>query len=214
MPRDAVVVVDLQEYFCRPGHEFLRFITALGGGDETTNYLDLLDRVVVPNIGKLVDRARHRGDLVVVTEFGSPGLDGAGLPPWAQRHNQMARDLIGESIYLPITDAAARTITELAPWTTDLVIQRSTSGPLAGTDIVARLRAVGVERVVVTGVATDVCVTGWARELADSGFSVSVPVDACASPLRACHESALATAIPAFAVLTETTALLSAQVMR
>jgi nicotinamidase-related amidase len=169
---------------------------------------------VVPNIGKLVDRARHRGDLVVVTEFGSAGRDGAGLPPWAQRHNQMARDLIGESIYLPMADPAARTITELAPWTTDLVIPRFTSGPQAGTDIVARLRAVGVEHVVVTGVATDVCVTGWTRELADSGFSVSVPVDACASPLRRCHDSALATAIPAFAMLTETTALLNAQAIR
>ena len=214
MPRDAVVVVDMQEYFCRPEHSFLRFITALGGADETTNYLDLLDRVVVPNIGKLVECARDRGDLVVVTEFGSAGRDGAGLPPWAQRHNQMARDLIGESIYLPLADVAARTITELAPRATDLVVPRSTSGPLAGTDIVAQLRAAGVEHVVVTGVATDVCVTGWTRELADSGFSVSVPVDACASPLRTCHDSALATAIPAFAILTETTALLSAQVIR
>ena len=204
----------MQEYFCRPGHAFLRFITALGRGEETTNYLDRLDGVVIPNIGKLVDRARDRGDLVVVTEFGSPGRDGSGLPPWAQRHNQMAGDLIGESFYIPLADAAARTITELAPRATDLIVPRSTSGPLAGTDIVARLRASGVERVVVTGVATDVCVMGWTRELADCGFRVSVPVDTCASPLRACHDSALATAIPAFAILTETTALLSAQVIR
>src|ERR1700720_1017083 len=182
VPQAALVVVDMQEYFCKPGHAFLRFITALGGSEETTNYLDRLDRTVVPNIRKLVDRARTRGDLVLVTEFGSPG--GADLPPWAQRHNQMAGDLIGESIYLPIADAAARTIAELAPHTTDLVVPRSTSGPLAGTDIAARMQAAGVERVVVSGVATDVCVTGWVRELADYGFTVSVPVDACASPLR------------------------------
>jgi len=207
-------VVDMQEYFCRPEHAFLRFITALGGGEETANYLDRLDGVVVPNIAKLIDRARELGDVVVVTEFGSVDRDGVGLPPWAQRHNQMAHDLIGEAIYLPVAGAAARTIAELAPHATDLVVPRSTSGPLAGTDIVVRLRAVGVERVAVTGVATDVCVTGWVRELADSGFSVSVPVDACASPLRRCHDSALEMAIPAFAMLTETMALLSAQVTR
>jgi nicotinamidase-related amidase len=74
------------------------------------------------------------------------------------------------------------------------------------------MRAAGVDRVVVTGVATDVCVTGWVRELADSGFTVSLPVDACASPLRRCHETALEMTIPAFAMLTETTALLSAQI--
>lgn len=211
---DAVVVVDMQEYFCTPGHAFLRFIAALGGGEEATDYVDRLDRTVVANIRKLVDRARARTDLVVVTEFGSPGDNGAGLPPWAQRHNQMADDLIGESIYPLITDAVARTIAELAPRPTDLIVPRSTSGPLAGTDIATRMRAAGVERVVVTGVATDVCVTGWARELADSGFSVSVPVDACASPLRRCHEAALEMAIPAFAMLTETAALLSEQVTR
>jgi nicotinamidase-related amidase len=213
--QEALVVVDMQEYFCKPGHAFLRFITALGGSEETANYVDRLDRTVIPNIRKLVDRARARGDLVVVTEFGSPCCGGdAELPPWAHRHNQMAGDLIGEPIYLPVADAAARTIIELAPSTTDLILTRSTSGPLAGTDIVARMRAAGVERVVVTGVATDVCVTGWVRELADSGFSVSVPVDACASPLRRCHDSALEMAIPAFAMPTETLALLSAQVIR
>jgi ureidoacrylate peracid hydrolase len=208
----AVVVVDMQEYFCKPGHAYLRFIAALGGDEETTDYLARLDRTVVTNIRKLVDRARIRSDLVVVTEFGSPGYCGAGLPPWAQRHNLMADDLIGESIYPPNADAAARTIAELAPQPTDLIVPRSTSGPLAGTDVVTRMRAMGVESVVVTGVATDVCVTGWARELSDSGFIVSVPVDACASPLRRCHDLALKMAIPAFAKLTETTALLSAQV--
>ena len=205
----------MQEYFCRPGHAFLRFITALGGGQETADYLDRLERVVVPNIGRLVDRARARGNLVVITEFGGPDTaDEADLPPWAQRHNGMATDLIGESIYPPVTDAVARTIVELAPQPTDLVLPRSTSGPLAGTDVAARMRAAGVGRVVVTGVATDVCVTGWVRELADSGFTVSLPVDACASPLRRCHETALEMTIPAFAMLTETTALLSTQVTR
>lgn len=214
MTQDAVVVVDMQYYFCRPGHTFLQFIGALGGNKETTRYLERLDAVVVPNIGKIVERARTRGDLVAVTEFGSPSPDGAGLPPWAQRHNQMAGDLIGESIYVPIMDPAARTITELAPQTTDLVIARSTSGPLAGTDIVARLRAAGVQRVVVTGVATDVCVTGWTRELADSGFEVSVPVDACASPLRRCHDAALEMTIPAFGTLTETRDMPDAEAIR
>lgn len=208
MTQDAIVVVDMQEYFCKPDHAFLRFITALGGAEETTNYLDRLSGTVIANIVRLLERARERGDVVVVTEFGGPGRGGAGLPPWAQRHNQIANDLIGESIYLELADAAARTITELPLTDTDVILFRSTSGPLAGTDIVARLRAFGVERVAVTGVATDVCVTGWARELADSGFTVAVPVDACASPIRRCHDSALELTIPAFAMLTETAALL------
>jgi nicotinamidase-related amidase len=53
------------------------------------------------------------------------------------------------------------------------------------------LRGLGIERVVVTGVATDVCVTGMARELADSDFEAVVVRDACATPVRQSHEDAL-----------------------
>lgn len=211
MIRDAIVVVDMQHFFCEPGHAFLRFITALGvGTEETAHYVDRLNHTVIPNIGKLLTAARLRGDLVVITEFGSAPPGEAGLPPWARRHNQMATDLLGESIYLPLDDPAARTIPEVATRSSDLLVTRSTSGPLAGTDIVARLREHNVERVVVTGVATDVCVTGWTRELADSGFTVSVPVDACASPLRRCHTAAVELTLPAFSMLTETGDLLAA----
>lgn len=204
---DALVVVDMQEYFCTSRHPFLRFISALVGEAETADYLARLEHTVIPNIALLLDRARRRGDMVVITEFGSP-VDGAGLPPWAQRHNEMARGLTGETIYHALTDPAARTITALKPTPSDLTVRRSTSGPLAGTDVRGAMLARGVDHVVVTGVATDVCVTGWTRELADSGFDVSVPSDAVASPVSACHDSALATAIPAFALLTETRALL------
>jgi nicotinamidase-related amidase len=32
--QEALVVVDMQEYFCKLGHAFLRFITALGGSED------------------------------------------------------------------------------------------------------------------------------------------------------------------------------------
>lgn len=107
-----------------------------------------------------------------------------------------------------MADTAARTIGELPVLDTDVVVPRSTSGPLAGSNVADVMRSAGVEHVVVVGVATDVCVAGWTRELADSAFRVSVPVDACASPLQKCHDAALATIIPAFAMLTETEAFL------
>lgn len=209
MSKDALVVVDMQNYFCKQDHAFLRFTTALAGAEDTSHYLDRLQSTVVPNIRRLLNLARSRGHLVLFTEFGSKTTDGSDLPPWAVRHNEMAKDLIGESIYLPVRDAAARTIAEITPQPDELVIERSTSGPLAGTQVATMFSNIGVERVVVTGVATDVCVTGWSRELADSGFRVTVPVDACASPIRRCHDAALEMSIPAFSALTETRALLT-----
>jgi nicotinamidase-related amidase len=206
----ALVVVDMQEYFCRPGHALARFIGSAGEPGAAAWYWPWLERSVIPNIARLLAEFRASGDLVVFTEFGSRTADGSDLPGWARRHNEMAVAALGERIYLPFSDPAARVIAELAPAASDLVVQKTTSGPLAGTDIEAILGAAGVETVVVAGVATDVCVTGMARELADADFDVLIVADACGSPLRDSHEWALRVAIPTFASIVATDDVLAA----
>ena len=214
MPQQAFVVVDMQVYFCQPDHGFARFIESIAGPASLDWYFGRLSGSVIPNISRLLDDAHRRGDLVLFTKFGSHQLDGADLPLWARRHNDTATSAIGEPIFLPLADPASRLITDLAPEDTDFVVAKSTSGPLAGTDLVSQLREAGVQRVVVTGVATDVCVTGMARELADSDFDVLVPKDACSAPVRASHDAALTLAIPTFAQVVETAALLGTGAQR
>ena len=188
---DALVVVDMQEYFCRPDSALARLVAALGGIAGDGWYYATLADTVVPNIGCFLADFRSRRRPVLFTEFGSRTPSGDDLPGWARRHNAMAVALVGERCYPPLTDPSARIIAELAPVPTDRVVQKATSGPLAGTSIDHELRSLGVRRVVVTGVATDVCVTGMARELADSDFDTIVVRDACATPSRASHEAAL-----------------------
>jgi biuret amidohydrolase len=208
--KQALVVVDMQDYFCHPGHALARFIAALGEPGANDWYWQWLDSTVVPNISRLAAEFRGRDELVLFTEFGSRTADGSDLPRWARRHDNMAMSAIGERIYLPLSDPAARVIAELAPAAGDVVVQKTTSGPLAGTDIAARLAAAGVETVVVAGVVTDVCVTGMARELADSDFDVLVVADACGAPMRESHEWALRVAIPTFASIVGTNDVLDA----
>jgi biuret amidohydrolase len=208
--RQALVVVDMQRYFCRPDQTMARFITALGEPGAADWYWRWLDTTVVPNIARLLAGFRSAGELVLFTEFGSRAEDGSDLPRWARRHNEMAISALGERIYLPLTDPAARVIPELAPVAGDVVVPKATSGPLAGTDIAARLAGAGIERVVVTGVVTDVCVTGMARELADADFDVLVIADACGAPMRESHEWALQVAIPTFATIMTTDDVLGA----
>jgi nicotinamidase-related amidase len=197
--KQALVVVDMQNYFCRPGYALARLLAAGGGPTATDWYWQWLGSTVVPNISRLAEEFRGRDDLVLFTEFGSRTADGSDLPGWARRHDELALSAIGERIYLPLSDPGARVIAELAPTAGDVVVQKTTSGPLAGTDIAARLAAADVETVVVAGVVTDVCVTGMARELADSDFNVLVVADACGAPVRETHEWALRVAIPTFA---------------
>jgi nicotinamidase-related amidase len=205
---DALVVVDMQEYFCRTDSALARWVGALGGIAADGWYYATLTDTVVPNIGRLLADFRSRGRPVLFTEFGSRTPDGDDLPGWAKRHNELAVALIGERCYPPLTDPSARVIAELAPAPSDRIVQKTTSGPLAGTSIDQELRSLGVRRVVVTGVATDVCVTGMARELADSDFDTTVVRDACATPSRASHEAALLS-IATFSEIAETADLLS-----
>jgi nicotinamidase-related amidase len=187
----ALVVVDMQRYFCEPGHALGEFMErATRDGHDW--YFDRVRNLVVPNVARLLEQFRSRDATVFFTEFGSRNADGSDLPLWARRHNDWCREHLGRPCYLPLADPASRVIDALAPAPGEPVIQKATSGPLAGTDIAQQLRTRGVETVVVAGVATSVCVLGMARELADSNFDVLVVADACATPGKDAHEAALA----------------------
>jgi nicotinamidase-related amidase len=141
---------------------------------------------------------------VLFTEFGSRTADGSDLPVWAKRHNVVAESLVGERCYPPLSDPSARVIAALEPAAGEAVVQKTTSGPLAGTDIDTMLRDRGIDTVVVTGVATNVCVAGMARELADADFDAYVVTDACATPGEEALHAALASLGTTFATLTDT----------
>jgi nicotinamidase-related amidase len=205
----ALVVVDMQNYFCRPGYGLAKLMATGDGSPAADWYWQWLDSTVVPNISRLAAAFRSRDDLVIFTEFGSREADGSDLPRWARRHNELSVSAIGERLYLPLSDPGSRVIAELEPAAGDVVVQKTTSGPLAGTDIASRLADAGVETVVVTGVVTDVCVTGMARELADSNFDVLVVTDGVGGPMRESHVWALRAAIPTFASTVSTDDVLS-----
>jgi nicotinamidase/pyrazinamidase len=65
----------------------------------------------------------------------------------------------------------------------DKGVDRMTDGysAFAGTDLAEDLRAHGVHRVVITGLATDYCVKMSALDAKREGFEVAVVRDACAA---------------------------------
>ena len=81
MARSALLVVDMQVYFCQAGHGLARFIESMAGPTSLDWYYEWLSGTVVPNIGHLVRDARDRGDVVVFTEFGSL--------PMEERHSEL-----------------------------------------------------------------------------------------------------------------------------
>lgn len=65
-----------------------------------------------------------------------------------------------------------------APAGDEVVIWKSRSSAFAGTGLDARLRQMGVDRLVVIGAVAAFCVTSTVRAASDLGFSVILPGDA------------------------------------
>jgi nicotinamidase-related amidase len=82
-------------------------------------------------------------------------------------------------------------ISSLAPATGELVIDKNTSSAFNSTGIEWLLRNLEVETLVLTGVATDMCVETTARDAADRGFNVIVVEDATATFFEHHHRAAL-----------------------
>jgi nicotinamidase-related amidase len=186
--RTALIVVDVQRYFVHPEYPFGRWVASSTPGGIDAYYQRVRD-LVVPNIQRLLEGARQRGLFIVFTEVGSLRPDGSDLPGWMRRHVAMS----GAAVYPPFSDPSCRVDDSVAPRSGELILQKTTSGPLNSTKLDQTLRVLGIDTLIVTGVVTDVCVAQTAREFGDRDFNVIVVEDDCASTDDARHKAALET---------------------
>ncbi len=96
---------------------------------------------------------------------------------------------------LPPTFAAV--LPQLDQQPTDIALVKKTWGAFATTDLLARLRALKVTQVVITGVATSMGVESTARQAYEAGFNVSLATDAMTDRTEAAHENSIAHIFPA-----------------
>jgi ureidoacrylate peracid hydrolase len=146
--RSALVVVDMQNYFCAEG-----FPAEVP-----------LSREIVPNINRLAAAMRAAGGTVVWVQ-----TDAAeALTQWGNHHKYM---LTPERVAKRIAglDAKAEGFAlfgELAPLPGDLRVRKVTYSAFmpGSSDIDAQLKARGVDTVLITGTATNVCCESSARD--------------------------------------------------
>ena len=82
-------------------------------------------------------------------------------------------------------------IDELAPVPGEPVVDKLGYGAFFGTDLDARLRALGVRSLVVTGTVTQICVEETAREAFHHGYATTVVEDAVSSFAPDLHAATL-----------------------
>jgi nicotinamidase-related amidase len=190
--KTILAIIDMQRYFVSPDYPLARTLEKLQPGC-SSRYFQRVNEVVIPNCQKLQKCFRSTGANIAYTLFGSLRADGRGMPKWARADNAMGQSVVGSPIYPQVDDPSCQVDDSLKPEPGELILPKSTSGPLNSTKLDQMLRTLGIDTLVVTGVVTDVCVTQTAREFADRDFNVVVVEDACATFDDELHRAALGT---------------------
>ncbi len=97
----------------------------------------------------------------------------------------------------------------LQPEPDELVVVKHHYSAFFETDLHARLQSLGVETLVATGVATNVCVDSTLREGFFHGYHIVVPEDCVNSNSKAGHEGTLATVRNNIGIVCQSDAIIS-----
>lgn len=174
LERAALLVIDMQHGFCDAGG-----CVARSGLDHTEA------AAVIAPCARLADAFRAAGRPVVLTRYAlAPDYADAGL-----LFEVSPALRVGEALIAGSWDAEL--VAELAPRPGDVVLDKTRYSAFFATDLEERLRADGVETVVLCGVTTNVCVEGTARDAFAHDFRVVVCADATAAVARPLHDASL-----------------------
>ena len=149
----------------------------------------------------------------------------------AQKLLQMARDLNVPIIHIQhdagvgtpydVTADIGQISSEVAPKNGEIVITKNYPNSFVATDLEAKLKALGIENLVLAGFMTHVCINSTARGAFNLGFKPTVVASACATrsligannktiDAQTMHEAALAAVRDIFAVVVDDVASLKA----
>jgi nicotinamidase-related amidase len=190
MTRSALIVVDVQRWFSEPDHPLAQVIEKLVPG-ATAGYFDRVASTVLPNIRQLQQIFRARGLPVIFLGVGCCLPDGRDLANWMKEFDQLGLTLLGRRVCPPVNDPTWQIDSHVAPLPGEMVVNKTSSGPLNSTKLDQILHNLGIDSLVVCGLTTAVCVTQTAREMADRSFRVIVAEDACTEWSQEMHEAAL-----------------------
>jgi biuret amidohydrolase len=187
----------------KPGHTALLVIDMQNGFLDPGASLEVpKGRDLIPCITLLIQACRETGAPVIFTEFvysaAVPCLRGdpfgpehlpanAGQPTGFGRHssNCLVGPGAGEGV------ESARTIEALAPMAGELVVAAHAYDKFYGTPLDLALRCRGIDRLIVTGVTTDVCVNATIIAASTRNYRVIAISDGMAAVHEHFHHACL-----------------------
>jgi nicotinamidase-related amidase len=168
----ALLVIDMQRDFLLPG----------GFGESLGNDVAELQKVVTP-LRALLAAVRAAGMLVVHTREGHLP-DMSDCPPAKSRRGVPSHRIGDQGAFGRILirgEYGHDIVDELAPAAGEVVIDKPGKGAFYATDLQDVLAGAGIERLLITGVTTEVCVHTTTREANDRGYECLVVSDCVGS---------------------------------
>jgi nicotinamidase-related amidase len=107
-------------------------------------------------------------------------LDFFRLKEWPTVHIQHISTRSGATTFLPDTDGV-KIHTSIAPLAGETIVVKHFPNSFRETGLLEHLRDLKIERLVLCGMMTHMCVDASMRAAADFGFSVLLAADACAT---------------------------------
>ena len=201
MPLDLASLVD-------PAHTALLTQECQNGviGDESA-LPQLADaaRPIRPNLARLAGAARSAG-VSVVHALAARREDGRG----SNTNARLFQGVKKSPVPLLPGSTATQVVPELGPEPTDLCSTRLHGlGPIAGTDVDALLRNLGVTTVVGVGVSVNVGLTNLVMDAVNLGYQVVVPRDAVAGLPKEYADAVIDNTLALLATLTTTDELVA-----
>lgn len=176
--KSALLVVDMQNDFCHPDGAFAK------------RGLDISrPRAIIPKLNEMMAAARRVGMPVVVISV----LRGK-LTAWPalERVSAVAYGPDWFPVFVEGTWGGELS-DELATQEDDIFLVKNRYGAFTGTNLHIQLGNLGVENLVMTGGATNVCVESTLREGFMLGYNIVFVDDACAATSKAYHDGTAAT---------------------
>lgn len=189
--RTALLIIDMQYLDAHPDYNFGAFIQRKFP-EFGRYYFERLRSLVIPNHVRLLKFFREKGMRVVYITVGPILPDNSDLSPFIRSESRDSSGRVRyKSWFSPVGSYEHHILEELKPQPGELVVNKTTAGAFNSTTLETTLKHMGIEGLVITGVATHACVETTARDAADRGFKCVLVEDAVADFIPLLHDNTL-----------------------
>jgi nicotinamidase-related amidase len=178
----ALVVVDMQYASASRHHGLGTLLRERGLEAKGTYRFDRIETVVTPTIQRLLAAFRRERLPVIFLTIGSELPDYRDLLPAMRGFAEAIGNRAGTQEH--------RILDELAPVPGEPVVNKTTMSAFHSSGFERLVQAMGRTQLCFTGVSTNSCVEGTARDAADRGFQCVIVEDGCGAATAELHEAA------------------------